>query len=98
MRDPVLEKKLRDYRFEQLELRFSIRYLVQGIIAVVVVTGFLVAVFRGQWPAAVFLTLAAAGLAVVAGVAMQLSRRRALAQMRRELPADEPYEPPGDLL
>jgi|TARA_R100000005_G_scaffold95125_1_gene75476 hypothetical protein len=98
MRDPVLEKKLRDYRFEQLELRYSIRYLVQGSVVVVAVSGFLVAVFHAHWPAAVFLALAAAGLALVAGTAMRLSRRRALAQMRRELPADEPYEPPGDVL
>ncbi|GEM_PF-2562790 len=98
MRDPALEKKLRDYRFEQLELRYSIRYLVRGSVVVVAVTGFLVAVFHAQWPAAVFLTLAAAGLAVVAGSAIRLSRRRAVAEMRRELPADEPYEPPGDVL
>lgn len=98
MRDPALEKKIRDYRFEQLELRYSIRYLVQGSVVVVAFTGVLVAVFNAQWPAAVFPALAAAGLAVVAGTAMRLSRSRALAQVRRELPADEPYEPPGDVL
>lgn len=98
MRDPALEKKLSDYRFEQLELRYSIRFLFHGIVAVVSVLALIVAVFGEQWPASVMLALAGGGLGLVAGTAILLSRRRALEDIRRELPAGQSYEPPNSIL
>tara|TARA_R110000772_G_scaffold268721_1_gene398014 strand:+ start:2988 stop:3284 length:297 start_codon:yes stop_codon:yes gene_type:complete len=98
MRDPALEKKLRDYRFEQLELRHSIRLLFQGSVTVMSLVALLLALFHERWPVAVFLALAAAGLALVSGVSMLLSRRHALAELQRELSPGETYEPPGTAL
>lgn len=98
MRDPALEKKLNDYRFEQLELRHLIRYLFHGIVAVASVLALVVALFGEQWPAFVFLALAGGGLGLASGTAMLLSRRCALEDIRRELPTGQSYEPPSDIL
>lgn len=98
MRDPALEKKLRDFRFEQLELRHSIRLLFQGSVVLVSLVALLVALFHERWSMAVFLALAAGGLALVSGISMLLSRRCALADLQRELSPGETYEPPGSAL
>ncbi|MCR9186100.1 MAG: hypothetical protein NXH81_11950 [Halieaceae bacterium] len=98
MRDPALEKKLRDYRFEQLELRHSIRLLFQGSVVLVSLVALLVALFHEHWPMAVFLALAAAGLALVSGISALFSRRCALADLQRELSPGETYEPPRSVL
>ncbi len=98
MRDPALEKKLRDFRFEQLELRHSIRLLFQGSVVLVTLLALLVALFHERWSMAVFLALAAGGLALVSGISMLLSRRCALADLQGELSPGETYDPPDSAL
>jgi len=97
MKYPPLENKLRDYRFEQLQTKYMLRYGYQGIIALTSVMALLVALFRQQMPPAVLLVFAAAGLCVAAIAADYFGRKRALEALRRELPPGESYEPPREL-
>ncbi|MEQ9462438.1 MAG: hypothetical protein RJQ10_02160 [Haliea sp.] len=98
MKYPPLENKLRDYRFEQLQTRYMLRYWGQGIVVLISVMALLVALFRDQALSAAFLVLSAAGFALTSLVAGYLGRRRALRALRRELPPGESYEPPRELL
>jgi hypothetical protein len=97
MKYPPLENKLRDYRFEQLQTRYMLRYWLQGIVAVISVMALLVALFMEQVVPAVFLVFAAAGVCLVSVAAHYLGRRRALEALRRELPPGESYELPQEL-
>lgn len=94
MKHPALEQKLRDTRFEELQNRHVYRYLFHGCVAVTSVLALLLALFREDWPGAVFLVLSAAGLTLVCTVAFYLSRRHAFEDLRAELPHDADYTPP----
>ncbi|WP_101522383.1 hypothetical protein [Kineobactrum sediminis] len=98
MKDPALEQKLRDTRFEELQSRHAYRYLFHGCVAVTSVLALLLALFKEDWPGAVFLVLSAAGLTLVCTVSIYLSRRCAFEDMRAELPHDADYIPPDSLL
>ncbi len=94
MKYPPLEKKLNDYRFEQLQTRYMLRYWLQGAIALTSVMALLVALFPGRALPAALLVLAAAGFSLISLAAGHLGRKRAL---REELPPGESYEPPREL-
>ncbi len=98
MKYPPLENKLRDYRFEQLQTRYMLRYWLYGVIALISVMALLVALLRDRALPAAFLVLAAAGFALISAAAGYLGRKRALRALRRELPAGESYEPPREPL
>lgn len=95
---PPLEQKLRDMRFEQLWSRHWRRCFFQGLILLAIAMALLVAIFRDHWHAALWVAFACAGLAVVSGVAILISRKHALAVLREELPEGSSYDPGSRIL